>query len=74
VAPKDLPILLIAGDKDPVGRKGKGVRKLADQLRGAGLDAVELRLYPGARHELVNETNRDEVHADVVAFLERTLG
>jgi alpha-beta hydrolase superfamily lysophospholipase len=72
--PKDLPILLIAGDKDPVGRKGKGVRKLADQLRGAGLDAVELRLYPGARHELVNETNRDEVHADVVAFLESTLG
>jgi alpha-beta hydrolase superfamily lysophospholipase len=72
--PKDLPILLIAGDKDPVGRKGKGVRMLADQLRGAGLGDVEVRLYPGARHELVNETNRDEVHADVLEFLERTLG
>lgn len=72
--PKDLPILLIAGDKDPVGRKGKGVRMLADQLRGAGLGDVEVRIYPGARHELVNETNRDEVHVDVLAFLERTLG
>ena len=72
--PKDLPILLIAGDKDPVGRKGKGVRKLADKLRAAGMDDVEVRLYPGARHELINETNRDEVHADVLAFLERTIG
>jgi alpha-beta hydrolase superfamily lysophospholipase len=74
VAPKDLPVLLIAGEKDPVGRKGKGVRMLADQLGRAGMRDVELRLYPGARHELVNETNRDQVHADVLSFLDRTLG
>jgi alpha-beta hydrolase superfamily lysophospholipase len=72
--PKDLPILLIAGDKDPVGRKGKGVRKLADKLRAAGMDDVEVRLYPGARHEVINETNRDEVQADILAVLERTIG
>ncbi len=74
VAPKDLPILLIAGDKDPVGRRGKGVRMLADQLRSAGMRDVEVRFYPGARHELVNETNRDEVQRDVLAFLDRTIG
>jgi alpha-beta hydrolase superfamily lysophospholipase len=73
VAPEGLPILLIAGDRDPVGRKGKGVRRLADQLRAAGLRDVEVRLYPGARHELVNETNRDEVQADVLEFLDRTV-
>lgn len=74
VAPKDLPILLIAGSKDPVGRNGKGVRTLGDQLRRAGMGDVEVRIYPEARHELVNETNRDEVTADVLAFLERTIG
>jgi alpha-beta hydrolase superfamily lysophospholipase len=57
-----------------VGRKGKGVQKLADQLSSAGMVDVQLTLYPGARHELVNETNRDQVHADVVTFLNRTIG
>lgn len=74
VSPKDLPILLIAGDRDPVGRKGAGMRTLATQLRAGGLLDVEVRLYPDARHELLNETNRDEVHADVVAFLDRAIG
>lgn len=74
VEPKTMPILLIAGDKDPVGRAGKGVRMLAQQLAAAGMLDVTLTLYPGARHELVNETNRDLVHADLVAFLERTVG
>ena len=74
IHPKDLPILLLAGDKDPVGRKGKGVRELAELLVAAGMVDVEVTLYPGARHEVINETNRDEVHADVLAFLERTIG
>jgi len=74
VEPKGLPMLLIAGDRDPVGRTGRGVRMLAQQLTGAGMLDVTLTLYPGARHELVNETHRDLVHADVLAFLERTVG
>lgn len=74
VSPKDLPILLLAGDRDPVGRGGAGVRQLQAQLRSAGMTKVEAKLYPDARHELVNETNRDEVHADVLAFLAVTLG
>ncbi|MCY7484277.1 alpha/beta hydrolase [Paenibacillus alvei] len=69
--PKQLPILLIAGDDDPVGNYGKGVRKLADQYRQLGLEQVECKLYEGARHELLNETNRDEVTADCLAWLQR---
>lgn len=68
--PSGLPVLLISGDKDPVGGKaGKGVTAVAGQLRKAGVRDVTLTLYPGARHELLNETNRDEVTADVLAWL-----
>ena len=59
--PRALPVRLIAGDKDPVGEQGAGVRRLFDIYRDAGLTHVSLQLYPDARHELVNETNRDEV-------------
>lgn len=69
--PKHLPVLLIAGDNDPVGNYGKGVRKLAEQYRQLGLKQVECKLYEGARHELLNETNRDEVTADCLAWLQR---
>jgi alpha-beta hydrolase superfamily lysophospholipase len=67
--PNELPIHLIAGDADPVGERGRGVRRLHDVYVGVGLTRVTLRLYPGARHELVNETNRDEVTADLIAWL-----
>ena len=68
--PDDLPVLLISGDMDPVGGKaGKGVTAVAAQLRKAGVRDVTLTLYPGARHELLNETNRDEVTADVLAWV-----
>ena len=64
---------LIAGDKDPVGEQGAGVRRLFDIYRDAGLTHVSVQLYPNARHELVNETNRDEVTADLIAWYEQAL-
>lgn len=67
--PADLPILLISGEADPVGKWGQGVRQVYDRLRAAGVNDVELRLYPDARHELLNELNRDEVFGDVLAFI-----
>lgn len=67
--PTDLPILLIAGDQDPVGGFGESVQALHDRYAAAGLGPLEIRLYPQARHELLNETNRDEVHADLLAWL-----
>lgn len=68
--PADLPVLLVAGELDPVGAKSKGVRQVEAQLRRAGVRDVTSIFYPGARHEILNETNRDEVTADVIAWLE----
>jgi alpha-beta hydrolase superfamily lysophospholipase len=69
----DLPIHIVSGSDDPLAQGGAAVEALAEQYRRAGLTDVEVKLYPGARHELLNETNRDEVTADVIAFLDRTL-
>ena len=67
----DAPILLASGDCDPVGgRGGGGVRQAAGWLRQSGHGTVELKQYPGARHELLNETNRDEVYGDIALFIE----
>ena len=69
----DLPILIVSGSDDPLAQGGTTVEALAEQYRQAGLTDVEMKLYPGARHEVLNETNRDEVTADIIAFLDRTL-
>lgn len=70
----DLPVLIVSGDADPLAQGGPAVEALADRYRQAGLADVEVHLYPGARHEVLNETNRDEVTADILAFLDRTVG
>ncbi len=70
---KTLPCLFIAGDKDPVGNNGKGVSEVAEMFRKAGIKDVELRLYADARHEVLNETNRSEVYADVLSFVNRII-
>jgi alpha-beta hydrolase superfamily lysophospholipase len=66
------PVLLIAGDRDPAAAMGDHVRELESGLRAAGV-SVSSRIYPDARHELLNETNRDEVTADVIGWIERQL-
>ncbi|WP_409344398.1 lysophospholipase [Paenibacillus sp. MBLB4367] len=71
--PRDLPVLLVSGDRDPVGRFGKGVLSLAAAYRKLGMTHIECRLYPGGRHELLNETNREEVMRDVIGWLEKRL-
>ncbi|MGL4177364.1 MAG: lysophospholipase [Dermatophilaceae bacterium] len=70
---RDLPVLLLAGDQDPVGARGKGVVQVRDQYLSAGLTDVTMTLYPGARHEIFNETNRDQVTADLLAWLDAHL-
>jgi len=69
--PKGLPVLVIQGEKDPVGENLKGTQALLDRLKALGLTRVENHFYPGARHEVLNETNRDEVQRDVIAWLSR---
>lgn len=68
----NLPILIIGGECDPVSA-GKRLSDLAVALSATGNRHVQLRLYPQARHELLNETNRDEVTADILGWLEQTL-
>jgi alpha-beta hydrolase superfamily lysophospholipase len=70
LVPKDLPIYLFSGAKDPVGDNTKGVTQVADQFRAAGVSDVTTRFYADARHETLNETNREQVFADVVAWLD----
>ena len=72
--PKELPILLTAGEEDPVGSFGKGVREVDSLLREAGVRDLTMRLYPGARHEILNETNRREVYADILDWLSKRCG
>ncbi len=68
--PKTLPILFASGADDPVGDFGKGVRKIYEQYRSAGIQDVTLRLYTGDRHELLNETDRQQVYVDLYEWLE----
>lgn len=71
--PADLPILLISGDRDPLAQGGAAIEAVANAYRDAGLTDVTVQLYPEGRHELLNETNRDEVTAFIVGFLDRSL-
>lgn len=66
---KDLPIYIVSGDKDPVGGSGKLVTRLYEMYKELGADKAEIKLYPDARHELLNELNKREVYADVLEFI-----
>ena len=64
-----VPVLIISGEKDPVGKNGKGVQNLYDRYIKYGLKDVSMKLYKDARHEILNEINRDEVMQDIVEWL-----
>ena len=67
--PEKLPILLVSGEEDPVGDYGKGVKSVAEGLRATGHVNVTTKLYPGCRHEVLNETNRQEVTEDLLEWI-----
>ena len=67
----DLPIYLLSGDADPLAGGGPLVQLVADRYTKAGVGDVTVDLYPAGRHEMFNETNRDEVTANLIAWLER---
>jgi alpha-beta hydrolase superfamily lysophospholipase len=69
----DLPVYLAVGDADPINGQLALVHALVERYRAAGLTDVTLKVYPGARHEVFNETNRDEVVADLLAWLDRVV-
>jgi alpha-beta hydrolase superfamily lysophospholipase len=70
---KGLPVYVFVGDADPINDGLKRLTPLVDAYRAAGLD-VTLKVYPGGRHEMLNETNRAEVVADLRAWLDKTVG
>lgn len=67
---KDMPVYFMSGDMDPVGECGKGVQKAYNNFLKAGMKDVSIKLYPGGRHEMLNEINKDEVYADILAWLD----
>lgn len=68
-----IPILILSGDADPIGEYGKGVRRLLSDYQALGYNDATMILYEGARHELLNETNRDQVTADILNWMEQRM-
>ena len=68
--PKALPILVTSGGNDPVGEFGKGPRMVAEAYRKTGIQDVTLKLYPGNRHEILNELDKETVYNDLLAWIE----
>jgi alpha-beta hydrolase superfamily lysophospholipase len=69
--PKNLPLYVIAGQHDPVSGAARQIEPMIAAYRAGGLERIECRIYSEARHELFNETNRDEVTRDLIAWLDR---
>ena len=67
--PVDLPIYIMSGDRDPVGKNGKGVLRLRDRYVNLGVKDVSCKLYPEGRHEMLNEINKEEVMDDIISWL-----
>lgn len=72
--PADLPVLLLSGSMDPVGRYGKGVKEIHDKLALAGLKDLIMKLYPNCRHELLNEKNKELIYSDIYRWIEKKTG
>ncbi len=71
--PKNMPMLLIAGEMDPVGNWGKGVREVSDKLHKHGVTNLTTKLYPDMRHEIHNEIGKEEVYGDLNNWLNKQL-
>ncbi len=73
--PRDLPVLVISGSEDPAGGTDlQAVHSLVERYRHLGAGPVTVKIYQGARHEVLNETNRDEVESDLVAWIDAAVG
>ena len=67
---KDLPILVVSGDADPLAGGGALIEVVGQRYRDAGIGDVTVQVFPEARHEIFNETNRDEITAFVINWLD----
>ena len=69
-----IPVLIFSGDKDPVGENAKGVIRVYNMLKKAGLDKVKIRLFKDGRHEMLNEINKEEVYYLILDWLKEIIG
>lgn len=72
--PKNLPVYFFSGEMDPVGDYGRGVKRAYNDLISAGMTDCHIKLYANARHEILNEINKDEVYEDFASFADRVVG
>lgn len=70
LVPHGVPMFFIAGAEDPVGDRGRGVERAACEYRDAGVESVDVKLYEGMRHEILNESDKERVYEDVASWLE----
>lgn len=71
--PRQLPVLFLAGEEDPVGDYGRAVTAVCESFKRLGMEHVQMKLYPGDRHEILNETDREDVYGDIYRWiLQRT--
>ena len=71
--PKTLPVFFISGAEDPVGEFTKGVLRAVKSFHSVGMQDIKLALYPGDRHEILNETDRTKVYQDIEQWVEQVL-
>lgn len=69
--PKDLPVFFVAGEDDPVGQYGRGVRKVYSEFQELGMKNVTCKLYPKDRHEILNELDRETIFEDIYQWIEK---
>ena len=67
--PKELPVFFVAGADDPVGSFGKDVKRVYERYVSAGIQDVRIKLYEGDRHEILNETDRQQVYEDLYNWI-----
>ena len=67
--PKNLPVYMIAGEDDPVGNYGEGVKHVYQQYKDSGIKDISIKLYPKDRHEILNELDKENVYADIAKWL-----
>lgn len=67
--PKNLPVFFVAGAEDPVGDYGRSVERVYQSYKELGMENVQMKLYPGDRHEILNETDREDIYGDIYRWL-----
>ena len=67
---KDIPILFLSGEEDPVGEEGKGVKKAYESFKKSGIKDVEIKIYPGLRHDILHEDCKEEIFQKIYMWIE----